>query len=344
MEGWIFFLLVGVRTEWTGPVPLFAGNRTSTWVRSLKGPAGLVEMTVTQRTVSCGVVFNETVCWPRILVAGVHKSATTAVWTMLGKHPEIEVGGKENNLICGLTDKSWLSYVRKVGSRLARSKKLMTLEATPSMTYCGTENMGLTKRLQIVDRLLRPKIVFLHRNPVDRAWSEYRFFSAFNRQACGIPSSLGFRESVQDQIFKLTSFCPDDDDDDDECAKEMQLQLLHKLPYLPCHRITRIVLGFSRYFQAKYEAVFGHDRILNIDFHDARLPETYNRIFRFLGLSPTSQSVPIIRPEEDAFNRRFNFSFPAHPGDDPDRLIALTNLSQFYATFNPSILDNFVDY
>jgi len=342
-------------------VPLFGGDTTSTWVERrsvhLDG-RGLVEIHVRQETPSCGLVSwgnNETerACWPRILVAGAHKSATTAVWTMLAKHPGIVAGEKENNLACELKDETWLAYVRKVGARLARSSTVasMTLEATPSITYCGTSTMGLTERLRVVDRLLRPSgVVFLHRDPVDRAWSEYRFFSAFNRKKCGIPTAAGFRTSVRDQIANLTSTCPSGNG----CAAEMKLQLLKVLPYLPCHRITRIVLGFSHYFQAKYEAVFGTDRILAVDFNDARLPETANRVFRFLGLDPVAVvpsgshhkggGIPVVRPEDDAFNRRFNFSFPGDEKNDPDRVSAFADLAEFYATFDPHVLDSFVDF
>jgi len=308
-------------------------------------------------------------CWPRVFVLGAHKSGTTALFAFLVKHRTqmVSPGPKENNKICDVAASrpdAIRSYERGVGNNLAlrvadrgnvENLPMYTVEATPSNTFCrGPE--GLSARVGLVEARYRPRIIFVHRDPVDRAWSDFRYFSTFNdlngAHAC-YPTVALFAASVVNQTAALEACAPYYNGTADlskaaaaACDAELKHQLQAKLPYLPCTHLVRLVPGFSAYFERRWRAAVPDDRFLSVSMDDMLGDAQFGkRVWSFLGLElsyaprfargPPLGPVPRKDPKVGGGNKNLTFDFEgvAMPADSKRKL------ARFYATFDTSVFD-----
>lgn len=320
-------------------------------------------------------------CAPRIFVLGSHKSGTTALFSFLMRHARIMAGAKENNIVCDLTPRRALAYERSLGrplvdrvekERFAVHAPRFVVEGTPSNVYCR----GLDARAALIGAAYRPKVLFLHRDPVARAWSDFTYFATFNDalkqhggpHACR-PTAESFAEIVSDQIRALgdcsaywgafSAFdAPRGGDRSADCDEELRRQLQPHLPYLPCTHLARLVPGFSRYLERRWVRALGAGpgAVLSLDMSDLRGPSFGDRVWRFLGLPRDPAIVPCTsnharncttRPLLGAVPPRTvaigggkakNFSFGSFDGV-PIPKAAAENLTAFYRDFDTSVFD-----
>lgn len=156
--------------------------------------------------------------WPSWLIIGAQKSGTTSLYEYLNAHPlTARSSRRESHYFDWRWDKS-LSEVDTAGHLanyrkyfhplLAQYPSLMTGESTPSYLLHGT---------LVIPRLLRmcpwmPKIMIILRNPVDRAYSQYRMTTDTNGTAEQLEmrgySTYGhksFDEVVDEEVAYLQS-------------------------------------------------------------------------------------------------------------------------------------------
>jgi Sulfotransferase domain len=112
---------------------------------------------------------------PNLIIAGVHKAATTSLFTYLQAHPEIFAPGKKE-----LHYFTPIRYGKEPGSIydyssnfLMVGKEKYLLDASPSYVYGGQKIITKMKEL-----LPPHKVIIILRNPVDRFISYYNFLKA----------------------------------------------------------------------------------------------------------------------------------------------------------------------
>ena len=309
-------------------------------------------------------------CWPRIMVLGSHKSGTTALFEYIVHHRTqiYSPGPKENNRICELNEERLLGYERAIGKSLVTKleksgngdlEKLFTVEGTPSNTFCRGPD-GLGARIALVEHAFRPLVVFVHRDPVDRAWSDFRYFATFNDDRCAASSDL-FDESVANQTRTLRACAAyyaegaghgsrwegaDADPHARACDNELTRQLQPKLPYLPCTHLVRLLPGFSYYFESRWRREVPSDRFLSVRMEDMLSDEAFGtKLWTFLGVQltyaprfrggPPTGRVPRKDPKLGWGHRPQSFNFTGvHV-----RQVTRKALVAFYRDFDTTVLD-----
>lgn len=186
---------------------------------------------------------------PDFLIGGAPKAGTTALYNYLRQHPEICMSEPKETFF--FTDE-----YHRGAEWLAQHFEHCTEEKTVGEASTTTlYEPTAPKRIQ--DTLGEPKFIFLLRDPVERAYSEYLFFVHKGR----IPSNISFA----DVVFRNESEHAD--------------------------RILK--MGCYERFLNRFEKAFGRDKIqivIHADFRNA--PERIlKEVFGFLGVDET------IRPE-----------------------------------------------
>lgn len=128
-------------------------------------------------------------CLPQVFVLGAHKSGTTDLFHRITAHPEIRrPRAKENNFWCRVapaafaanSSRALLAYASGVSRELRNPQHtaLKAADGTPANFMC---NKGLPELLRRIFRS-QLRVVVLTRDPVARAWSEFRYFARFQRK------------------------------------------------------------------------------------------------------------------------------------------------------------------
>jgi len=183
---------------------------------------------------------------PDFLIGGAPKAGTTALYNYLRQHPEICMSEpKETFFFTDEYDRGVKWLVQHFGHC---SGEKTVGEASTTTLYDPEEAL---KRIQ--DTLGEPKFIFVLRDPVERAYSEYLFFVHKGR----IPSNISFA----DVVFRKES----------EHAE----------------RILKI--GCYERFLGRFDEVFGRDKMKIVIHRDFRCaPERIlKEIFEFLGVDET---------------------------------------------------------
>jgi hypothetical protein len=129
-------------------------------------------------------------CLPQVFVLGAHKSGTTDLFHRITAHPEIRrPRAKENNFWCRVapaafaanSSRALLAYASGVSRELGNPSpalRVVAADGTPANFMC---NKGLPDLLRRIFRS-QLRVVVLTRDPVARAWSEFRYFARIQRK------------------------------------------------------------------------------------------------------------------------------------------------------------------
>ena len=137
----------------------------------------------------CLMYDGKRLCLPQVFVLGAHKSGTTDLFHRITAHPEIRrPREKENNFWCRVapaafaanSSRALLAYASGVSRELGEtrgSQKLVAADGTPANFMCP----GLP---DLLHRIFRSelRVLVLTRDPVARAWSEFRYFARFQKE------------------------------------------------------------------------------------------------------------------------------------------------------------------
>lgn len=191
---------------------------------------------------------------PNLFIPGAAKSGTSTLHGYLSQHPDIDMSvTKEPN------------YFWRTDKRLEHYANIFM---HPERRYRGESSTNYMVRPKVVDRIREtvpdPRFIFILRNPVDRAWSHYRWAKAhYGRE------SRGFRDAFRDDLRK-----PPENGDQPP-------QIDSGYYHLGC---------YARWLKLYLDA-FGADRILVLVFEEfVRDPTRYmNEVYRFLGVERINQ-------------------------------------------------------
>jgi len=137
----------------------------------------------------CLMYDGRRLCLPQVFVLGAHKSGTTDLFHRITAHPEIRrPREKENNFWCRVapaafaanSSRALLAYASGVSRELgptSTAQKVVAADGTPANFMC---NQGLP---DLLHRIFRSKlrVLVLTRDPVARAWSEFRYFARIQK-------------------------------------------------------------------------------------------------------------------------------------------------------------------
>ena len=322
----------------------------------------VVNETELKATTSCrvlpGTQHDEVVCFPRVLLLGARRTGTTALFDFLIKHKLIVPPGgpKENTRICKLTAQTSRDYEGHVGRNLAERlesrgnpslEPLLTLEASPTNTVCPGPQ-GLKHRMRFIAQTFRPRAIFLHRDPIDRAWSEFKFFATFKVKECA-PSPQSFVDLVRAQTSTLLRCEPFFKQwlngvrtGHGGCLKELEDQLQDAQPFMPCGHLARVVPGFSHYFEKRWRAELGDKHVLSVTHTELLKTRMGPRLWEFLNITYTHEKkTPDLNGRLERKTPRPHpegAAFLADLGDAEPPAEAVALLRSFYETFDPHSL------
>lgn len=140
--------------------------------------------------------------YPNFLVAGVAKCGTTSLFYYLIQHPEICIPKKETFYF--IRSEYNIPPSDKIGQR-DPSQLILTREKYDDLySKCSTKAVGEVSTCyfhypeiaipEIKSNLGDPKIIIILRNPVERAWSNYRHFTRLGREPLSFTESLDAEE------------------------------------------------------------------------------------------------------------------------------------------------------
>jgi len=235
---------------------------------------------------------------PDFYIVGCPKCGTSAIYQYLALHPRIvEPDFKESRFLWGFLGLS-LSALRY------RSIFPMCWECPPGhLTFDADCTIATAPRLAAaLFRRLTPnaKIIMSHRDPVEAAWSMYKFRSR-------IKGRFDFGWTF-DQMFKMEmelDACPSWADMDSLAASldagASSVTITPQIGYCGVNSTLLRPQRIADIFEA-FSSRFGRENVLLINFADlaADAQRTVRRIYDFLGLDSTIELPPLnkVQPEE----------------------------------------------
>jgi hypothetical protein len=134
---------------------------------------------------------------PNTLLAGTPKSGTTTLWTYLCEHPDVYMA-YEKELWFFLDDEVWSQGIGWYRRQFKRHKGEKIIgEATPLYFYSKKALNRISKTIPDV------KLIFIFRNPVDRAFSHYWHNMRKRKDSISFEKAIG-DEMKGKRVEKLT--------------------------------------------------------------------------------------------------------------------------------------------
>ncbi len=135
---------------------------------------------------------------PNFFIVGAARSGTTTLYYLLKKHPQIFMSPiKEPNFFCEYQYykeiNNWEEYL-KLFKKVKNEK--ITGEASVSYLY------SKTAALNIKSKIKNPKILILLRNPLNRAFSHYRWLKRVNKE------KLNFKDAIKNESKRIKQNWP----------------------------------------------------------------------------------------------------------------------------------------
>lgn len=199
--------------------------------------------------------------WPNLFVPGAGKSGTSSLHAYLGLHPNIAMSKEKEPSF--FTDTKGITKRKAYYLDLFKSNKKVLYRGESSTGYMSSP--AATKNIKAY--VTQPKFIFILRNPIDRAFSHFRWMTSLGYE------KQGFKEAINSDISGTK------------------------------HAKTSVAFGSKHYYQeglyakwiSKYVNAFGKQNIHVIT--SERLRETplhtLNSCFHFLGIDALSDLQPI---------------------------------------------------
>jgi hypothetical protein len=199
--------------------------------------------------------------WPNLFVPGAGKSGTSSLHAYLDLHPLIAMSKEKEPSF--FTDTKGLTKRKTYYLDLFKSQRKVLYRGESSTGYMGS----LEAIKNIKAYITQPKLIFILRNPIDRAFSHFRWMTSLGYE------KRDFEEAINSDI-KGTK-----------------------------HAKTSVAFGSKHYYQeglyakwiSRYINAFGKQNIYIITSERLReIPlHTLNSCFHFLGIDALSDLQPI---------------------------------------------------
>jgi hypothetical protein len=207
---------------------------------------------------------------PTVMIVGFHKTATTSLHEYLIQHPNVikplrkEIG--YFSVFFWRGEMWYRSHFSTVFSKFKlnrRKENFVVLDSDPNCSY----HPYSPKRIR--DRLPKIKLIFVLRNPIDRAWSDFN--QDLNREYI---SNISFEEKIKE-----------DEHDFDKMIKSLKSEKLQsdyfkeiQRPYLSIGKYVVHIKEWLKYF-SREQILF-----LTTDELKSDLDGSLQKIFNFLNI------------------------------------------------------------
>lgn len=229
---------------------------------------------------------------PTFFMIGVTKSGTSSLAHHLMQHPDMRpstckpdpdhfCNGKELDFFASEAYDRGLDWYR---SNFPNGTGFFTMDATPHYFY----RKDAMERLE--EYLTNEKLIVMVRNPVDRAYSQWRMLQRFQKSApIGVKIlehwKLGFEDAINAELGAIDAACgtpptPATDREYTRCL--MNVSFEHEQEW----GISLVVPGVYHAFLAWWYERFPRSQILVVDIEDMTLDPkaTLDRVTDFVGL------------------------------------------------------------
>jgi hypothetical protein len=230
-------------------------------------------MTSTAEAIAC--VTAATVTHPNFFLVGASRSGTTSLWHHLRQHPQVHMpttlAGKEPSFFCDLTPPWALDY-RTYDSYLtlfARGRGYTAVGDASTGYLVAPESAG-----RIHERYPHARIIITLRNPVQRAYSLYRFLCYW-----GMETSTSFEKALDREPSRLGN----------EAFQRETALLYYAFLYFNSGLYSSQI--------ERYYSLFGRDRVQVVLFDDLKedAVQVAGELYRFLDVAPDYQ--PEVPPQ-----------------------------------------------
>jgi len=207
---------------------------------------------------------------PNVMVVGFHKTATTSLHEYLIQHPNVikplrkEIG--YFSIFFWRGEMWYRSHFPTIFSKLNKNMKTdncIILDSDPNCSY----HPDSPKRIH--DRLPDVKLIFILRNPIDRAWSDFN--QDLNREYI---SNISFEEKIKE-----------DESDFDKMINSLKFDRLQSDYF---KKIPRAYLSIGKYsiYIKKWLEFFSMDQILFLTTDELKsdLNGSLEKVFNFLNI------------------------------------------------------------
>ncbi|XP_019629578.1 PREDICTED: carbohydrate sulfotransferase 15-like [Branchiostoma belcheri] len=246
-------------------------------------------------------------CLPYFYIIGMPKCGTTDLYYRICKHPDVFRGKKEPHwwaktrnqrlarYLKYFEEAAWAIRTRTTKSLTSAGQEInyhgaITGDGSPS-TIWGNGNWRVHQwdtpnneppiLLANLLHAVQPhaKFILTLRNPTDRLYSEYLFFSGGFRSN---KSATDFHERVNFAIGIFTN-----------CLKNNSVRSCAYEPNLPATRTVRLRLGLYEVYLRDWLSIFARDQILvqRLEDYSKDLRSTITEVFKFLDLGPIKKKA-----------------------------------------------------
>ena len=277
------------------------------------------------------------ICLPGLFLAGFPKSGSTQLFSLITKHSLIQKGRTKEchwwtrfpfvfeHPFGELAVLAYLKHFEKAGECSSKDEKCIAVDGSQSLIWGRTEQKDDFCSLPYLVHAVNPQSKFLIavRNPVDRLYSEYWFFS----------KTHGYHSANAEHFHKCASKaisffneCLDKGSTLIECIENSRSD---DAKSGDCRGLVRIQIGIYYGHIRRWLKFFPYNQFLFVRLEDmaADPRTTLHHIGKFLGISETGFKLD----ESDLANPKLQNSYP------PMLQETASLLQDFYQPFNQKL-------
>ena len=202
---------------------------------------------------------------PHFIIGGAPRSGTTWLWALANRHPEIGIAQS-------LSPEPKFFLIDDLYERGLQYYSQTWFDPLPQRRLYGEKTTNYFENPLVPERIKNAlpavKLIFMLRNPVDRAYSNYLWSK---------------QNGLETETFQ----------------RALALETERESAYTPAHRFSRPFSFFSRGLYAQYlerfHAHFAKEQILVLRAEDVALRASLiaEQFFAFLGLEPTVDATEL---------------------------------------------------
>lgn len=276
------------------------------------------------------------ICLPGLFLAGFPKSGSTQLFSLITQHPLIQAGKKKechwwtrfpvifDHPYDKLSVLAYLKHFEQAGQCSSRDSKCIAIDGSQSMIWGGAKHYEDICTLPQLVSMVNPrsKFIVIMRNPADRLYSDYWFFST--NHAKTQPSTDQFHTRVEGGL-KVFNKCLNNS------SKTLSACIENYRSYGSNAKagLVRIQVGIYYAHIMKWLKFFPKDQFLFLRLEDMAIDPytTLKKVSNFLGISVDDFEIN----EEELQGHKLQSSYP----DMPARTATL--LHDFYRPFNEKL-------
>lgn len=278
------------------------------------------------------------ICLPGLFLAGFPKSGSTQLFSLITQHPLIQAGSTKEchwwtrfpvifeHPFDKLSVLAYLKQFEQAGKCSSKDSQCIAIDGSQSLIWGGAKHYDNICTLPELVSLINPqsKFIVIMRNPVDRLYSDYWFFTTNHAQTQ--PSTNQFHDRVVGGITNFNNCFNNGSNSLSACMEKFRVYGSNSKAGL-----VRIQVGIYYAHIVKWLKFFPKDQFLFLRLEDMAVDPytTLKKVSDFLGISADDFEID----EEKLQSHKLQSSYP----DMPAKTAAL--LHDFYNPYNKKLAE-----